>query len=117
MIMITHEQKCKAIVLACGGHWHETVDEGVCRHDNHEMALCSCGESFYFLSGLKEHCHKSNPTFANPADLLAVIEHHPRCEEFKDPIGIDDEKHFYIRYDYVKEPDNLLNAAFEWVSM
>lgn len=109
----TREQKCRAIVESCGGHWHEVKTLG---RQGVEYPECSCGSRFYWEEALLEHIKDNNPTFANPADLLAVIEQHPKCEEFKDLIGIDDEKHFYIRYDYVKEPDKLLNAAFELVS-
>jgi hypothetical protein len=115
MIMITREQKCKAIVLACGGHWHEW--EWIPSYEGGEDLRCK-------ICGVEKTKANDNPTFHNPADLLKLMMTRSDWDSFKWEIGYEAttghstltyEKHEYIDVRYILDPDKLVDKAFEWV--
>jgi hypothetical protein len=112
--MTDREKLCREFTELTGGRWHERVwfksfDDGMSFEQ-----VCSCGYHTAHDISMLKHIEVHNPTYTNPADVLAAIPEEHK-DVFFDTIGIDDAHHCYIRIDHIIEPDKLLLAAVEWM--
>jgi hypothetical protein len=94
------EAQCRAFTLLLGVEWHEIKSEGYYDGIRQvEQPKCSCGKkSFLFLSELKDHIARNNPTYSDSASILAKM---------KEKLGEEKYRAFLFEIFYFEANDPL----------
>lgn len=63
--------QCREFTLLLGVEWHEIKSEGYYDGIRQvEQPKCTCGKSFLFLSELKDHIARNNPTYSKALEWM-----------------------------------------------
>lgn len=116
--------QCREFTLLLGVEWHEIKSEGYYDGIRQvEQPKCSCGNSFLFLSELKDHIARNNPTY-DSASILAKMKEKLGEEKYykflKNGISswavpFEKKEKIFINIDYIFNPRSLIEKALEFM--
>jgi hypothetical protein len=108
-------EQCKEFTLLLGECWHEIKSEGYYDGIRQvEQPKCSCGKSFLFLSELKDHIARNNPTYSDAASILLKMKEKLGEIEFNNFMwGLNEKRrdHDCVRIIYVMPLKYIFNPA------
>lgn len=120
--------QCREFTLLMGVEWHEIKSEGYYDGIRQvEQPKCSCGKSFLFLSELKDHIARNNPTYSDSASILLKMREQGLyepfiCYLFDEEYTPEDIKECSMMgdtllriLDYIFNPALLIGKAIEWM--
>jgi hypothetical protein len=106
--------QCREFTLLLGVEWHEIKSEGYYDGIRQvEQPTCSCG-SFLFLSELKDHIARNNPTYSDAASILLKMKEKLGEIEFNNFMwGLNEKRrdHDCVRIIYVMPLKYIFNPA------
>jgi hypothetical protein len=99
--------QCREFTLLLGVEWHEIKSEGYYDGIRQvEQPKCSCGKSFLFLSELKDHIARNNPTYSDAASILLKM---------KEKLGEEKYRAFLFEIFYFEANDPLQTFVDKYI--